>query len=95
MTNHAQHLIQPASPEQLQLLRSLSSRRGVSFTPPASSAEASRQIDALLAMPVPPTDDIDREIHGVREDLSLGAGTVALVHEDELGGYGSTAHWRR
>jgi hypothetical protein len=46
-------------------------------------------------MPVPPTDDIDREIHGVRDDLSLGAGTVALVHDDELGGYGSTAHWRR
>lgn len=94
MTNRAQHLIEPASPEQLQFLRTLSWRRGVSFAPPTSSAQASRQIDALLARPVPPVDDIDRELLGVREDLAIGAGAVALVQDDELGGYGSTAHWK-
>ena len=94
MTNHAQHHIEPASPEQLQFLRSLSARRGVSFSPPTSSADASRQIDALLAIEVSPADDLEREVCGVREDLSLGAGAVALVDESELGGYGSTAHWR-
>jgi hypothetical protein len=45
MTNPAQHLKEPASPEQLQFLRSLSVRRGVSFSPPTSAADASRQID--------------------------------------------------
>lgn len=93
MTTPAQHLIEPASPKQLRFLRSLSSRRGVPFTPPASSGDASRQIDALLAIPIPPVDDIDREVRDLREELSLGAGAVALVHDDELGGYGSTAHW--
>ncbi len=94
MTNHAQHFIEPASPEQLQLLRSLSSRCGVPFTPPTSTADASRQIKALLAMEVPSAEDSDREIRGIREELSVGAGAVALVDEGELGGWGSTAHWR-
>ena len=94
MTNHAQHLIEPASPEQLQFLRNLSSRRGVSFTPPTCSADAGRQIDALLAMEDPPVDDLDRETSGIREELSVGAGAAALVDDDELGGYGSTAHWK-
>lgn len=95
MTNHAQHPTQPASPEQLQLLRNLSARRGASFTPPTSSAHASRQIDALLASEVSSVDDAEREIREIREDLALGAGAVTLVDERELGGYGSTAHWRR
>jgi hypothetical protein len=95
MTNHAQHLIEAASPEQLQFLRSLSSRRGVSFSRPTSSADAGRQIEDLLAKEVPTVEDIERELRGIREELSVGAGAVALVDDDELGGYGSTAHWRR
>jgi len=94
MTNHAQHLKKPASPEQLQLLRRLASRRGVSFTPPTDSAHASRQIDALLARDLPSADESDREHREVREELSVGSGAVALVDDDELGGWGSTAHWR-
>lgn len=94
MTNYAQQTNEPASPEQLDFLRSLATRRGVSFARPTSSAHASRQIDALLADELPPPDDVGREVQAVREDLAAGQGAVAAIHDDEIGGYGSTAHWR-
>lgn len=94
MTNYAQHLNRPASSKQLKFLRDLATRRGVSFTTPTSSAHASRQIDALLAAEVPPMDDVDRDVRAIREDLASGSGALAAIHDDEIGGYGSTAHWR-
>lgn len=94
MTNYAQHSNKPASQKQLDFLRSLSARRGISFTPPINSAHASRQIDALLAGGIPPEEDRSREVQAVREDLAAGHGAVAVVHDDEIGGYGSTAHWK-
>jgi hypothetical protein len=94
MTNYAQHLNKPASPGQQQLLRRLAIQRGVSFIPPRSSAQASEQIDALLAGEVPPPEDIDRDLQAVREDLASGPGALAPIHPDEIGGHGSTAHWR-
>jgi hypothetical protein len=94
MTTYPQHLNRPASPEQIDLLRRLAFSRGFSFSPPSSSADASRQIDRLLATERSPVDELDRERQLIREDLAAGGGAVALIHDDEIGGYGSTAHWR-
>lgn len=93
MTNHAQQSI-PPSPEQLGLLAKLESERRVSLNPPTTCAEASRNIRSLLAMEPVSGDEGNRELMDVRGDLAVGGGCVALVHDDEIGGYGSTAHWR-
>jgi hypothetical protein len=94
MTTYPQHLNRSASPEQIALLRRLALSRGVSFSPPTSSADASRQIDRLLAAERSPVDELDRERQLIREDLAAGGGAVALIQDDEIGGFGSTAHWR-
>lgn len=94
MTNYAQHLNKAANEKQLGYLRSLERSRRVSLSPPRSSAEASRNIKALLAMEAPPAEDFDHELRELREDLAAGGGAVALIHDDEIGGWGSTAHWK-
>lgn len=94
MTNYAQHLNRPPSPKQLAYQKSLEEQRRVSLSPPRTSAQASRNIKALLAVQAPPAEDFDHELRELREDLATGSGAVALVREDEIGGYGSTAHWR-
>ena len=38
-------------------------------------------------------DDVDRDIQAIREDLAFGGGALAAIHDEEIGGYGSTAHW--
>jgi hypothetical protein len=93
MTNYAQQS-EPPSPEQLRLLANLESERRVSFDPPTSCAEASRNIRSLLAMERVSAGEQHRELVDVREDLAAGGGCVALIHDDEIGGHGSTAHWR-
>ena len=93
MTNYAQQSI-PPSPGQLGLLAKLESERRVSLDPPTTCAEASRNIRSLLAMDPISGDDDDRELMDVRGDLTAGGGCVALIHDDEIGGYGSTAHWK-
>jgi hypothetical protein len=78
----------------LELEAKLESERGVSIQTPTTSAHASRNIRSLLAMEPISGDERHRELMGLREDLAVGGGSVALVHDDEIGGYGSTAHWR-
>lgn len=94
MTNHAQHLNRPASQKQLDLLPRLAQRKGTSFTPPTSSAHASEQIKSLLGLPDFHLEQAAGDLRGIRDDLALGGGCVAVVHDDEIGGFGSTAHWR-
>ena len=93
MTNYAQQSI-PASPEQEDLLGRLSFRCGVSYVPPRSSAHASEQIDSLLARESCSAQEGADELRSIREELALGGGAVALIDDDEIGGHGSTAHWR-
>lgn len=93
MTNYAQQAKRP-SPEQLELQAKLESERGVSLQTPTTSAHASRNIRSLLAMERISGDERHRELMGLRDDLAVGGGCVALVHDDEIGGHGSTAHWR-
>lgn len=94
MTNYAQHLNRPASQEQLDLLPRLAQRKGTSFTPPTSSGHASEQIDRLLGLPDFHLEEAAEDLRAIRDDLAFGGGCAAVVHDDEVGGYGSTAHWR-
>jgi hypothetical protein len=94
MTNHAQQPNDSASPEQLGYLRDLAARRGVSFEWPRDAAHAHRQIDAFLKSDPPPADDARRELQSVREEMAAGHGAAAVIEDDEIGGHGSSAHWR-
>ena len=93
MTNYVQQST-PPSPAQLGLLAKLESQRRVSLDPPTTRTEASRNIRSLLAMESVSGDEEDHELIDVRTDLAAGGGCVALIHDDEIGGYGSTAHWQ-
>lgn len=77
---------------QMNYLRSLATSRGESFTYPQTSAEASREIDRLLARK--PSGYVERQIE--REQISRDMATRgdgASVRESETTGYGSSARW--
>jgi hypothetical protein len=83
----------PATPRQLDYIKQLAYSRGVSFVPPSNRVQASRLIDQLKLR--------DRsllfEIAADREQTTALRGEHApscAVHQDEISGYGSHAHWR-
>jgi hypothetical protein len=78
----------------VELLRKLALQKGVSFVTPRSAAHASEQISWLLALDDAHRDEGDYELRAIREELASGGGAVALIHHEEIGGFGSTAHWR-
>jgi hypothetical protein len=83
----------PATPRQLDYLKQLAYSRGVSFVPPATRLQASKLIDQLKRR----ARSASFEIAADREQTSALHGEHApscAVHEDEITGYGSHAHWR-
>ena len=83
----------PASPRQLDYLKQLAYSRGVSFVPPSNRAQASRLIDQLKRR----ERSAPFEIRADREQTTALHGEHApssSVHDDEISGYGSHAHWR-
>jgi hypothetical protein len=77
---------------QLSYLRSLAADRGESFTYPHTAAEASGEIERLLARK--PSSYVERRIE--REQVSEAMATrgdAASVREFETEGYGSSARW--
>ncbi|PTL60265.1 hypothetical protein [Paraconexibacter algicola] len=83
----------PPTSKQLRYLRQLALDRGVSFTPPNSKADASRQIAALKARTPDSRSDRTREIRNVQRDMQ-SRGDAARVRDHELEGHGSTAAWK-
>jgi hypothetical protein len=86
----------PPTARQQRYLRQLAVQRGVTFTLPTTSAEASRLIDELKRRdPEPPTDR-RRELRAVQADMASGRGDDARVREElEVTGYGASATWKR
>lgn len=82
----------PATPKQLRLLRQLAASRGTTFVVPESSAEASRQIERLLARrPQSRTErSWDERVAGPAPER----GDAARVRAEEITGWGSSARWR-
>ena len=98
MSDHLQRTGRPSGPrptaKQQAYLRRLALARGVSFTPPATKAVASRLIDELKRRRPDTAADVRRERKAVITDMdNLGGAT--RVHDSELEGYGSTATWKR
>jgi hypothetical protein len=94
MTNSQPHTANPPTPRQLSYLRDLALGRGQSFAYPQTFEEASREIKRLLGEKQTGRAERHREVRAVRDDMATGRGDAASVRLDELGGFGSTAHWR-
>jgi hypothetical protein len=83
----------PATARQLAYLKQLACSRGVSFVPPPNRLQASRLIEQLKRRDRSAPFDIAAD----REQASALHGEYApsfAVHDDEITGYGSQAHWR-
>lgn len=83
----------PATPRQIDYIKNLSYSRGVSFVPPTNRLQASRLIDQLRRHGRSAAFEFDAD----RRETSALRGEHApssSVHDDEITGYGSHAHWR-
>jgi hypothetical protein len=76
------------TPRQLRYLRVLAEQTGTTFTPPTSSAEASREIDRLAAL------KRERGRHRELPDSTEQCVYATAPAPDETSGWGSTATWR-
>ena len=82
----------PTSGQQ-RYLRLLAEQTGTSFTPPATTAAASREIKRLEGLQRSPRADRIRDQRAVQADLQAGAGDSSRHRRDETRGYGSSARW--
>jgi Protein of unknown function (DUF3072) len=79
--------------KQLSYLRALALRAGQTFTPPKTSADASREINRLRHAEPASAQQRHDERRAIAQDLAGGQGTNAPVRPHETTGYGSTARW--
>jgi hypothetical protein len=91
MNNSAQ---QPKRPSQkfIETLEQMARERDVSFVYPSTVAEAKKQFRTLKARPKADRRDQRREDRVVRAAVARG-GYAAGFDDEELGGYGPTAHF--
>lgn len=94
MTDSQPHSANPPTPRQLSYLRDLALGRGQSFAYPATFEEADREIKRLLGERRTGAAERRREVRAVRDGMARGHGDAASVRSEEVGGYGSSAHWR-
>lgn len=81
------------TPRQQRYLRQLAEQTGTSFTPPATKAEAGREITRLKGLQRSPRADRIRDQRAVQADLQVGAGDTVRHSRHETRGYGSSARW--
>lgn len=93
MTNPQPHPSGPPTPRQISYLRDLALGRGQTFAYPETFDAADREIKRLLKVKRTSGADRRREARTVSADMAE-RGDAASVRAHELGGYGSSAHWR-
>ena len=94
MPNHHPHKPpQLPTPKQQRYLRVLAEQTGTSFTPPKTKAEASQEIERLLARGRDSRADQTRARRQVQADLQTGYGDSVRHQPSETTGYGSSARW--
>jgi hypothetical protein len=93
MTNPQPHPSNPPTSKQISYLRDLALGRGQTFAYPETFEEADRQIKRLLKVKRTNRADRRREARTISADMAE-RGDAASVRSHELGGYGSSAHWR-
>jgi hypothetical protein len=74
-------------------MRQLAEQTGTSFTPPATKAQASREITRLEGRARDPRADRIRDQRAVQADLQAGASDSVRHGRGETRGYGSSARW--
>jgi len=79
--------------KQLTYLRALAHRTGQTFTPPATRADASRDIRRLREATPSSRQELGEERRAIRDALSVGDGARAAVRDEEITGYGSSCEW--
>jgi hypothetical protein len=77
----------------LSALSAMAAERGVTYTVPRTVCEARAQFRRLRWIPRSELAEGRRELDAIRAAMAAG-GDAAAVREEELGGYGSNAHWR-
>ena len=79
--------------KQLAFLRALAQRTGETFAYPRTRAEASSEIRRLQQRK--PSTRLERFLdrRDVARDLQAGSGDAVRFGDDEVQGYGSSAHW--
>ncbi len=88
-------MIEPSdkpTPRQLRYLRALAERSGTTFTPPATKAQASREIDRIKRLKQLTSIERRVEQSHVYSDRERVLAASA-VKAREITGYGSTAKW--
>ena len=80
--------------KQLSYLRTLAEQTATTFTPPATRAQASREIERLKALPSSSRAERGRERRAVQDALAHDV-PASAVRAHETTGYGSTARWAR
>jgi hypothetical protein len=75
------------TPKQLRYLRVLAEQTGTTFTPPTSSAEASREIDRLAAL------KRERGTHRELPDSSEQVVYATAPAPEDVSGWGSNCQW--
>jgi hypothetical protein len=83
----------PPTAKQLRYLRNLAETRGESFAYPQSAAQASAEIERLKSRRRDTTVERRLERLAVSREIAE-IGDAAKVRDSEIGGYGSSAHWR-
>lgn len=92
MTNPQPQSSKPTT-KQVKYIKDLAKKRGESFTFPQTRAQASAEIKRLKRRPVLTVAERRREAFEARRGGGA-PGDDASYREIEVGGYGSTAHWR-
>jgi len=80
--------------KQLCYLRTLAEQTGTTFTPPATRAQASREIERLTTRPSTSRAERGRERRAIQDALAHDV-PASAVRPHETTGYGSTARWAR
>jgi Protein of unknown function (DUF3072) len=81
------------TPRQLSYLKSLAERAGQTFTYPATSGDASREIARLKN--TRPSTRTERRIERklIADQIAAAPDDAARVRDDEISGYGSNCRW--
>ena len=91
MTNSQPQSNKPSA-KFIQTLKNMSEERGVTFVPPTTIGQARAQFRALKEIPRLDPIERRREDKTIREEVAVDTYGLAF-REDEIGGYGSSAHW--
>jgi Protein of unknown function (DUF3072) len=92
-SHHPHSAARRPTPGQQRYLRQLAEQTGTSFTPPATKAQASREIERLEGLQRSSRADRIRDQRAVQADLQAGAGDSSRHRQGETRGYGSSARW--